>query len=45
MQIKSQKITADGGRFIQLTNDGEEIIVDIVINEIEPDTDQLSISL
>jgi signal transduction histidine kinase len=38
---KSQKITADGGRFIQLTNDGEEIIVDIVINEIEPDTDQL----
>ena len=38
---KKQRITADGGRFIQLTNDGEEIIVDVVINEIDPDTDQL----
>ena len=29
-----------GGRFTQLTSDNEEIIVDIVINEIESDTDE-----
>ena len=40
---KSKKITADGGRFIQLTNDGEEIIVDVVINEIDADTDGIGV--
>ena len=34
-------ISEQGGRFIQMTGDGEEIIVDIVINQIESDSDQV----
>lgn len=33
-------INKSGGRYIQVTGDGDEIIVDIVINEIESDTDE-----
>jgi len=38
---KNKSINIDGGRYVQQTNDGEEIIVDVVINEIESDSDQV----
>jgi len=37
---KNKSINIEGGRYVQQTNDGEEIIVDVVINEIESDSDQ-----
>jgi signal transduction histidine kinase len=37
---KNKSINIEGGRYVQQTNDGEEIIVDVVINEIESDSNQ-----
>ncbi len=34
-------IERDGGRYVQMNGDGEEIIVDIVINQIESDSDDI----
>ena len=37
---KERKIDKQGGRYTQITSDNDEIVVDIIINEIESDTDE-----
>jgi len=38
---EGRQINEQGGRYIQMKGDGEEITVDIVINQIESDSDQV----
>lgn len=38
---KGEEINLNGGRYVQVNGKGEEIIVDVVINQIESDSDEV----